>query len=154
MDAWMITSLVLGGVNLVANIGEGIACGMINSKAETAIADAVEARNMAGAARQIAYNATANNAQIAPTTQPAPVAQVAPAADPNMGGMIRNSANTVPVSEYEAMKNELADLKATLAHQQQAATNQAAIEAIAKSVAESMKGQFQGVIDSLNNSKK
>ena len=145
MDAWMITSLVLGGVNLVANIGEGIACGMINSKANTAIADAMEATNMAAAARQMAYNASANN-NVPPTPPTTPPTPPTPPTEP-----VAVQQNSPAV---EALLKRIQDLEEQQAQQQAAAANQATIEAIATSVAESMKSQFQGVIDSLNASKK
>lgn len=47
MDKWLLTALIVGGVNTLANIGEGIACGVINGKADSASITAKEAKALA-----------------------------------------------------------------------------------------------------------
>ena len=143
MDTWMIVSLALGGVNTIANIGEAIACGMINSKAEAALDDADEAKNIAMAARQMAYNAANaanNNNNVPPVVPPA-------------GSTDNTTKEIVFPADYDDLKKENAEFKAK---QQTAAiieANKNLAAEIANAVAASMKDQFQGIVDSINSKK-
>lgn len=96
MDKWLLAALIGVGVNTLANVGEGIACGVINGKADSASitaqdAKAVGERNTMAIARlyqelglvqQQQQNCQAPMQVQTPPPVQAPM-QVQPAVDPN-----------------------------------------------------------------------